>query len=235
VGTPLERALQEVSPAMRFELRRKVLHVLVAVVAVPALLLLPFGLVLGLALAGILVIALVWAIDRRYVKPDARLPQLHAPFQAVLRATRRPGEDFPWSPVLYTTALIVIGLAHVLLGLPWALAFAAFAILGLGDAASALVGVAYGRTKLAWNRRKSWEGTAAGFVAGFLAGLLMASIPYIFDVAPVPPALLGVVAAGAAAGALAETIPRVEDNLVVPLAAAAAMFALASAIGLPAA
>jgi dolichol kinase len=226
-------AVPEVSPAMRFELRRKVLHVLVAIVAVPALLLLPFGLVFGLALAGILVITLVWAIDRRYLKPDARLPRLHEPLQKILRATRREGEDFPFSPVLYTFALVVIGVAHVAIGLPWTLAFAAFAILGLGDAASALVGVAYGRTKLAWNRKKSWEGTAAGLVAGFLAGLVMASIPYVFAGVPVPPALLGVVLAGAAAGALAETIPRVEDNLVVPLAAAAAMYLLAAQVALP--
>ncbi|GEM_PF-200475 len=225
-------AMPPVSPAMRFELRRKVLHVMVAVVAVPAILLLPFGLVVAAALAGIVVITLVWAVDRRYIKPDARLPRLHAPLQKILRATRRPGEDFPWSPVLYTAALVLIGLAHVWWGLSWAIAFAAFAILGLGDAASALVGVAYGRRRLPWNRKKSWEGTGAGFVAGALAGLVMAAIPFAFKGVVVPPPFFAVVLAGAAAGALAETIPRVEDNLVVPLASAATMFGLATALGL---
>lgn len=226
-------AMPEVSAAMRFELRRKVLHVMVAVFAVPALLLLPFWLVFWFAVAGIVVTTLVWAVDRNLVKPDARFHRLHAPFQTILRATRRPGEDFPWSPVLYTTALILIGLAHLVLGLSWALGFAAFAILGLGDAASALVGVAYGRTKLPWNRRKSLEGTLAGVVAGFFAGAMMASIPYTFSGLAIPPLLPVVVLAGAIAGSLAETLPRVEDNFVVPLAAAATMFGLALAIGLP--
>jgi dolichol kinase len=226
-------AMPPVSPAMRFELRRKLLHVVVAVVAVPLILLVPLEAVMVLAISGILVITLVWAVDRRYIKPDARWPRLHEPLQKILRATRRPGEDFPWSPVLYTVALILIGLAHLWLGLSWAIAFAAFAILGLGDAASALVGVAYGRTKLAWNRKKSWEGTFAGFVAGALAGLVMASVPFAFKALPIPPAFFGVVLVGAAAGALAETIPRVEDNLVVPLAAAGTMFGLAAALSLP--
>lgn len=226
-------AMPPVSPAMRFELKRKVLHVVVAVVAVPAILLLPFDLVMGLALAGILVVTLVWAVDRRYIKPNARLPRLHEPLQKILRATRRPNEDFPWSPVLYTAALVLIGLAHVELGLSWAVASAAFAILGLGDAASALVGVAYGRRRLPWNRKKSWEGTTAGFVAGALAGIVMASIPFAFQGLPIPPAFFGVVVVGAAAGALAETVPRVEDNLVVPLVSAAVMFGLAGVLAVP--
>jgi len=226
-------ALPPVSPAMRFELKRKVLHVVVAVIAIPLLLLLPVGVVLSLGVAGIVVITLVWAIEQRLVEGHPRLAPLHKPLENVLRATRRPTENYPWSPVLYTAALLLIALAHVKLGLSWAIAFAAFAILGLGDAASALVGVAYGRRKLPWNRRKSLEGTMAGFVAGAMAGLVMAGIPFAFAGVVMPPPFFGIVLAGAAAGALAETIPRVEDNLVVPLASALVMFALASALALP--
>jgi dolichol kinase len=50
-------------------------------------------------------------------------------------------------------ALAIIATAHQFAGLSWAVAFAAYAILGVGDAASALVGVAYGRHKLPWNAR----------------------------------------------------------------------------------
>ena len=118
------------------------------------------------------------------------------------------------------------------LGLSWSVAFAAYAILGVGDAASALVGVAYGRTKLPWNARKSVEGTCAGGVAGFLGGVVLGAAPILFAGALVPPVFLAIVLVGAVAGALAETIPRVEDNFVVPLASAAVMFVLARAAGL---
>ena len=222
----------EVPPAVKFEIRRKVLHVVTAVVAVPLLLLLPFLASLALAVAGIIAIALTWGIERRSIPPELKGP-LHEPLAQVLEKTRRPHEDFPWSPVLYTFSLILIGLAHELFGLSWALAFAAYAILGIGDAASALVGVAYGRNKLPWNRKKSVEGTVAGFAAGFLAGAVMASIPYVVAGMTLPALLFPVLVVGAVAGALAETIPGVEDNFVVPLSAAGAMWAAASLGRLP--
>lgn len=222
----------DVPPKVRFEMRRKVLHVLTAIFAVPLLLLAPFFVALGLALAGILVVTLTWAIERKRIPPEFKGP-LHDELAEVLHKTRRPGEDFPWSPVLYTVSLILIGVAHEFFGLSWALAFAGYAILGIGDAASALVGVAYGRRKLGWNPKKSLEGTGAGFAAGFLAGIVMASIPYAFAGLAVPLLILPVVLLGAAAGALAETMPRVEDNFVVPLAATATMWAAASVLGVP--
>lgn len=217
---------------VRFEMRRKVLHVFTAIVAVPMLLLLPFYYAFGLAVIGIVVVTLTWAIERKRLPPEFKGP-LHEPLAEVLQKTRRPNEDFPWSPVLYTLSLIIIGVAHEFFDLSWTIAFGAYAILGIGDAASALVGVAYGRTKLVWNRKKSAEGTLAGLLAGFLAGVVMASIPYAFAQLVVPPLILVVVLVGATAGALAETIPDVEDNFVVPLAAAAAMWGAASLLGLP--
>lgn len=223
-----------VSERVRFEMRRKLLHVVVAILAVPLLLLLPFWAVLGLAVTGIVVTVLTWAIERRRLPPELKGP-FHEPLAEVLNKTRRPGEDFPWSPVLYTVSLILIGLAHLQLGLSWSIAFAAYAILGLGDAASALVGVAYGRTKLPWNRKKSVEGTFAGLTVGFFAGAVMGVVPFAFAAGAVAltPLFFLIVLAGAVAGALAETIPRVEDNFVVPLSAAAAMFLLAGALGVP--
>ena len=235
----LREAIERARPAdfqlpekVRFEMRRKVLHVATAIVAVPMLLLLPFYWAFGLAVIGIIVVTLTWAIERKRLPPELKGP-LHDELAEVLHKTRRPHEDFPWSPVLYTLSLIIIGVAHQFFGLSWAIAFAAYAILGIGDATSALVGVAYGRTKLAWNRKKSAEGTLAGLVAGLLAGIVMASIPYAFAGLPIPPLLLVVVLIGATAGALAETVPNVEDNFVVPLAAAAAMWAAALALGVP--
>lgn len=224
--------LPELSAPVRFEVRRKVLHVVVAVVAVPLLLVVPFWVLALLSALGVAVIAATWAIERRRL-PRTLAGPLHEELAHVLASTRRPGEDFPWSPVLYTTSLVLIGLAHERLGLSWALAFAAYAILGIGDAASALVGVAYGRRRLPWNAKKSVEGTAAGLAAGFLAGAALGAVPYAVAGLAVPLAFFPVALAGATVGALAETLPCVEDNFVVPLASAAAMLALSTAIGLP--
>lgn len=221
---------------VRFEMRRKLLHVLTAVVAVPMLLVLPFLWVLGLAVVGIGAIVSTWLVERHRNLKRLMLPPykdlVHDRLAGVLESTRRPGEDFPWSPVLYTVSLILIGLAVEFLGLSSSIAFAAYAILGIGDSASALVGVAYGRRKLPWNRRKSVEGTMAGFVAGAFAGTFMAALPFAFQGLPIPPAFFGVVLAGAAAGALAETVPRVEDNFIVPITSAGVMFGLGALLGL---
>lgn len=225
-------ALPQVPPRVQFEARRKLLHVATAVLAVPLLLYVPLLPLLGLSALGIVAITLTWAIERRRISRAFAGP-LHDELAEVLDRTRRPGEDYPWSPVLYTVSLVVIALAHAYLGMSWALAFAAFAILGVGDSASALVGVAYGRHRIPWNRRKSWEGTLAGLAAGFLAGSLLGSLPYWVASMGVPPLFHAVVLAGSVAGALAESLPRIEDNLAVPLASAAAMFALATATGLP--
>lgn len=229
----IERARSpDILPQVRFEMRRKVLHVGTAIVAVPLLLLLPLYVSMTLALSAIVVITITWGIERRRLPAELKGP-LHEPFAEVLNKTRRPHEDYPWSPVLYTLSLILIGLAHEFFGLPRAIQFGAYAILGIGDAASALVGVAYGRTKLAWNRKKSAEGTTAGMVSGFLAGMLMASIPFAFTGLLIPPLLLVIVFVGAVVGALSETLPGVEDNFVVPLSAAAAMWGMALLLGVP--
>ncbi|MBI2790166.1 MAG: hypothetical protein HYX59_15960 [Elusimicrobia bacterium] len=86
---------------------------------------------------------------------------------------------------------------------------AAILQLALGDAASALVGKAYGRTKL-FGGRKSLEGTLAGFSVGFAAALAYGLRP-------------GAALAAALAGALAELLPTTpwfNDNLWIPVASA---------------
>ncbi len=228
--------LPTVPPRMRFELRRKALHVFAAVVAVPVLLLMPLPVGLTIAVGVIVLITSTWLVERWRMQSVLLQPYkdlVHEPVATALEKTRRPGEDFPWSPVLYTVSLLILALSHAFLGLSWTIAFAAYAILGLGDAASALVGVAYGRRKLPWNRRKSLEGLLAGLAAGYLGGIVMSAIPFAFAGLHMPPIFFVVVLVGAAAGALSESLPGVEDNFVVPLTSAGAMFALTSFLQLP--
>ncbi|MBI2387058.1 MAG: hypothetical protein HYV14_13790 [Elusimicrobia bacterium] len=86
---------------------------------------------------------------------------------------------------------------------------AAILQLALGDAASALVGKAYGRTKL-FGGAKSLEGSLAGLAVGFAAALACGLRP-------------GAAFAAALAGALAELLPTTpwsNDNLWIPVASA---------------
>lgn len=94
---------------------------------------------------------------------------------------------------------------------------AALAVLGLGDPIAALIGRRWGRTSLLNGR--TLEGSAAFVVAGGLAAFAVLSVAH-----PAPPATMALRAGVAAvAGATAELLARrIDDNLAIPLAAAAA-------------
>ena len=84
--------------------------------------------------------------------------------------------------------------------------------LALGDAASALVGKAFGRTKM-FGGLKSLEGSLAGFAVGFAAAHACGARP-------------GAALAAALAGSLAElppSTPLFNDNLWIPVASATAL------------
>ena len=92
-------------------------------------------------------------------------------------------------------------------------------VLALGDSASTLGGVAYGRHKLPYNRDKSIEGSVSGFTAAFIGLILLTSLPAV------------VALAAAVVGIVTESLPLgVDDNLTVPLAAAFTAWILTVAI-----
>lgn len=230
--SPLADLLSHVPPRIQFEARRKAVHVTGAVVAVVAFILLPFLASVTLALLIVLVITVAHLVRRRRIKVAPPIEMLTDPIGEALELTRRPGEDFPWAPVSFVLGLTLIGSTTELAGLDKAFAVAAFGILGMGDAASALIGIAWGRHKLPWNRRKSWEGSAAGLVASFLSAVLLASVAFSVRGVVFPVEWLAVALAGALAGTLVETVPRLQDNFFVPLAALAAMLAAARVLAL---
>jgi dolichol kinase len=112
----------------------------------------------------------------------------------------------------YATALF--GLA--LLTTPLVCSLAVL-VLGVADPAAAAIGRRFGRTRLAAGR--SLEGSLAFVLAGTLASFGMLRVFY----AALPSGESWALAGGAAvAGALAEALlHRVDDNLSIPLAAAA--------------
>ncbi|MBL8953280.1 MAG: hypothetical protein JNK82_21050 [Myxococcaceae bacterium] len=116
------------------------------------------------------------------------------------------------SSTWYATALVLLTLTHSPV-----LCLVGVGVLGVGDPVAAFIGRRFGRTRLLHGR--SLEGSLAFFVAGSAVafGLLRTFRPELgLGVA------LGVAAAGSLFGALAELFSlRIDDNLSVPVAAAA--------------
>ena len=102
---------------------------------------------------------------------------------------------------------------------------AAWSILSFGDGFATIVG-RHATTRLPWNRNKSPAGTIAFVVAGGLAGIALAAWTRPV-VSPAPSWTFIVLAplAAAVVAALVETIPvRLDDNLSVPVSAAAVLW-----------
>jgi uncharacterized protein (TIGR00297 family) len=106
------------------------------------------------------------------------------------------------------------------------IAAAAWAILAVGDGMSTIVGRAVGGRPIPWNREKTWAGSAAFFVFGSVAGVALAWWCRA-AVHPAPSMWFWIAAPIAAAlcAAAAESIPiRLDDNVSVPIAAAAVLW-----------
>jgi len=145
---------------------------------------------------------------------------------------------FPLGILLYPLSVLILIIAFP--DRP-DIAAAAWGILAVGDGAATLVGRAASTVvlpakqlrrgdraakKLPWNSEKTVAGTAGFFVFGAIAGVALACWTRP-AVTPVPPWLFSLAApiAAAAAAALVETIPvRLDDNLSVPMTAAAVLW-----------
>jgi len=117
---------------------------------------------------------------------------------------------FVTAPISFATGILL-----TLLIFPTNIAYASIAVLTLGDGFACIFGKIFGKTPLFFNRKKKLEGTICGFTYAFLGATLFVS------------PLKALVAA--AAGMLAECLPTpIDDNLVTPLAAGAAIIILSS-------
>lgn len=157
-------------------------------------------------------LALAWSFElsRRLV------PQVNTLLMWAFKPFAHPHEAWRVnSATWFTTALFVLAS----LGEP-AVATAAIAVLAVGDPLAAVVGRRFGTIKLVHGR--SLQGTLAFVVAASLSAFAALStwFPGLGTAA-----LVGGSFAAATAGALAELFARrIDDNLAIPLAAAAAAF-----------
>ena len=130
---------------------------------------------------------------------------------------KEAGKGFATGVVLYPLAvLFLIIVFHDRLHLAALL----WAVLAFGDGPATLAGRAFGRTRLPWNRDKSWAGSIAYFLCGGIAATLI-SWWVALGTAP-EHASLGYLAAlsfaTALMGALIESVPiGLDDNVSVPL------------------
>lgn len=128
------------------------------------------------------------------------------------------------SATWYATALFLLALAS-----PAFASATALAVLGIGDPVAGLVGRRWGKHPLVGGR--TLEGSVSFAVGGTLAAFVVLSICHSGASWPL---LLLVAAAGAVAGAVGEAASRrLDDNFVVPLAAAAAASLVAWLAGVP--
>jgi dolichol kinase len=117
---------------------------------------------------------------------------------------------FVTAPISFATGILL-----TLLIFPTNIAYASIAVLTLGDGFACIFGKIFGKTSLFFNRKKKLEGTICGFTCAFLGATLFVS------------PLKALVAA--AVGMLAECLSTpIDDNLVTPLAAGAAIILLSS-------
>ncbi len=96
---------------------------------------------------------------------------------------------------------------------------------GVGDPAAGIIGSYFGKHKI--NDHASWEGLFACFMACFACTYLFTGTGFIegFKISGLP--LLGFAILGGLIGMLAEGLfPDLEDNLVIPLASAPALWVL---------
>ncbi len=161
----------------------------------------------GQAMAVWLLVVLV--VETARLKVPAIERALVSFFEGMIRETERRH----FSGIIHTTAG---SLAAMLIarGDP-AIVSAAILQLALGDAASALVGKAFGRTMILGGR-KSLEGSLAGFAVGYASALACGVRP-------------GAAFAAALAGACAEALPTTpwfNDNMTIPIASASALVLL---------
>ena len=125
-------------------------------------------------------------------------------------ASNPQSNHFVTAPISFATGILL-----TLLIFPTNIAYASIAVVTLGDGFACIFGKIFGKTSLFFNRKKKLEGTICGFTCAFLGATLFV-IP-----------LKALVAA--AAGMLAECLPTpIDDNLVTPLAAGAAIILLSS-------
>lgn len=136
-------------------------------------------------------------------KNSASLNPIHNSFQIILDFIHIMFEKFERSGGNYRGAFyFYLSSAVSLFLFPLPIALLSITVLALGDSFSTAVGI-FGKRRIFYNRKKTWEGTLAGFAASFVGCFLIN--PYL----ALPAALTGMIV---------ESLPlKTDDNLTIPI------------------
>jgi len=173
----------------------------------------------------------LWIIALRWMTPlqavllavaAVTLNWVILPLTGLDRSMRRDSSSFIDGVKLYPVAVLI-----VLLLFPLPVAAIGWAVLGIGDAASNLIGRRYGRGPFLGRPDRSWVGTLGFLATAAPAAFLAAYWVGGAHAAPANETGILVVAAGvsAVAGAVMEYVPwprPLDDNLPIALAASTA-------------
>ncbi|MDP6459366.1 MAG: SEC59/DGK1/VTE5 family protein [Candidatus Hydrothermarchaeota archaeon] len=193
---------------MDLETRRQLIHM--SGIAIPFYLQWSYytwGFIIPL-LSLVLAIIILYLLSLGY-KNKFRVPVL----SNIIDATERP-EVIEVSPARGALMFLVGStITLVLFSFNIAIVAASIAVLAMGDSFSTLAGKRLSRHRIPYNKKKSLEGSLFGFIAAFVGAWVLVSWP--------------IALAGAMGGMLSESLPlRVDDNLIIPIAAALSMTAL---------
>lgn len=186
-----------------FEYRRQLFHILLGVF-IAALLVYDF---IG---KGLLLFAAIFGLVISYLSRKTRIPVVYNLLEMFER--KKEIDDFPGKGIIF----YLIGAYIALLLFSKDIAMASIMVLAFGDSVSHLFGLRYCKIKHPFSKTKYLEGTLAGFIAGFLGALLFLPWHEAFF--------------ASLAAMIAESIEikvgmqQVDDNLVIPFAAGAAVW-----------
>ncbi len=188
-----------------FELNRQFFHLFLGLAIVVLLL---YDIIDKKAILSIIIIGFILSYLSRIMK----IPVIH---KLLLKFERK--EDlykFPGKGMIF----YFIGCYISLLLFSKDIAMASIMVLALGDSISHIFGVHYGKTRTFLSKTKFLEGTIAGLMAGFIGALVFLPWKEAFF--------------ASLAAMIVETIEvkigarQVDDNIVVPLVAGAAVWVL---------
>ncbi|MFH1237447.1 MAG: diacylglycerol/polyprenol kinase family protein [Candidatus Aenigmatarchaeota archaeon] len=188
----------------RFELSRQLVHLSGILFIIFAQFIGREATILYFAVIAVFFFLYSWYIRNREKRVQNMLSRMESKFRDLtLKFERKDANPFAGAMFFY------IGCTVAFAVFPFNIASAAGAMLAVGDSLSTLVGTRLGRHKIG-RTGKSFEGSLACFAGSLVAGVFFVA-PHI--------AVLGAIAATAA-----ELMPKINDNLSIPVISGLIMF-----------
>lgn len=186
-----------------FELKRQIFHILLGMAFVVLLM-------YGFISKEIIFAAIIAGIALSYLSKKTKVPIIYNLLETFERKDKI--KDFPGKGIIF----YFIGVFIALLLFPKDIAMASIMVLALGDSISHLFGLHFGKTKHPLSKTKLLEGTIAGFIAGFTGALFFLPWHEAF--------FASLIAMAVEAIEIKIGAQQVDDNLIVPFAAGAAVW-----------